>query len=132
MSFFSIGLGVGTQNRSGQWLEVYYPEPIFQPDNTTVSQFLGPVGYQDGNTAIELTDDAIDKLIASVEDVTQKDILTQFKTSDQPRVITFLATDDEIGSTPEAYLKLHLLSHRAVKLNNVNLVVIFSQLPNVA
>ena len=79
MSFYSIGLGVGTQNRSGQWLEVYYPAPIFQPDNTTVSQFLGPVGYQDGNTAIELTDDAIDKLIASVEDVTQKDILTQFK-----------------------------------------------------
>ena len=132
MSFFSIGLGVGTQNRSGQWLEVYYPAPIFQPDNTTVSQFLGSVGYHDGNTAIELTDNTIDKLIASVDDITQKGILTQFKTSDQPRVITFLATDDEIGSTPEAYLKLHLLSHRAVKPNNVNLDGIFPQLPNVA
>lgn len=132
MSFFSIGLGVGTQNRSGQWIEVYYPAPIFQPDDETISQFSSPVGYHDGNTAIELTDDTIDKLISSVEDAAQKDILKQFKASEQPRVITFLAADDEIASTPEAYLKLHLLSHRAVKPNKVNLDGIFPQLPNVA
>lgn len=132
MSFYSIGLGIGTQNRSGQWLEVFYPAPIFLPDDATVSQFSVPVGYHDGNTAIELTDDTIDKLIASVEDAAQKDILARFRSSEQPRVLTFLASDDEITSTPEAYLKLHLLSHRFVKPNQINLDGIFPQLPNVA
>ena len=43
-----------------------------------------------------------------------------------------MATDSEIASIPEAYLKLHLLSYRYVKPNEQNLVGIFSKLPNVA
>lgn len=47
-------------------------------------------------------------------------------------VLTLIATDSEPASTPEAYLKLHLLSHRLVKPHGVNLKGIFSLLPNVA
>ena len=25
---FAFGLGIGTQNKDGNWLEVYYPTPI--------------------------------------------------------------------------------------------------------
>jgi 2,3,4,5-tetrahydropyridine-2-carboxylate N-succinyltransferase len=47
-------------------------------------------------------------------------------------VVTLLADDTAPTSTPEAYLKLHLLSHRLVKPHGVNLTGIFPLLPNVA
>ncbi|MGI9273376.1 MAG: DapH/DapD/GlmU-related protein, partial [Endozoicomonas sp.] len=40
--------------------------------------------------------------------------------------------DEAPSSTPEAYLKLHMLSHRLVKPHGVNLQGIFPLLPNVA
>ena len=30
-SLFSIAFGVGTQNRQGDWLEVFYAQPLLQP-----------------------------------------------------------------------------------------------------
>jgi len=47
-------------------------------------------------------------------------------------VVTILESDDESQSTPEVYLKLHLLSHRLVKPHGVNLAGMFGLLPNVA
>jgi 2,3,4,5-tetrahydropyridine-2-carboxylate N-succinyltransferase len=43
-----------------------------------------------------------------------------------------LDQDGPIGSVPEAYLKLHLLSHRLALPNSQNLDGIFAHLPNVA
>jgi 2,3,4,5-tetrahydropyridine-2-carboxylate N-succinyltransferase len=47
-------------------------------------------------------------------------------------VVTILETDVAPTSTPEVYLKLHLLSHRLVKPHTINLTGIFGLLPNVA
>ena len=47
-------------------------------------------------------------------------------------VVTVLATDEPPKSVPEAYLKLHLLSHRLVKPHGIALTGIFGVLPNVA
>src|SRR5690606_25415168 len=52
--------------------------------------------------------------------------------SDRPLVATLLANDIGAISVPEAYLKLHLLSHRLVKPHGINLNGIFGVLPNVA
>ncbi|MGH8365347.1 MAG: hypothetical protein ACRESB_07850, partial [Pseudomonas sp.] len=30
-SLFSLGFGVGTQNRQGAWLEVFYAQPLLNP-----------------------------------------------------------------------------------------------------
>ena len=49
-----------------------------------------------------------------------------------PTAVVILETDDQAESTPEVYLKLHLLSHRLVKPHGVNLSGIFGLLPNVA
>jgi 2,3,4,5-tetrahydropyridine-2-carboxylate N-succinyltransferase len=43
-----------------------------------------------------------------------------------------LTADEDIGSTEEAYLKLHLLSHRLALPNTLNLGGIFAHLPNLA
>lgn len=39
--------------------------------------------------------------------------------------------DEPVADVPDAYLRLHLLSHRAVRPNEVNLEGIFAALPNV-
>src|SRR5690606_26542866 len=52
--------------------------------------------------------------------------------SRQPLVAVLLETDSAPTSVPEAYLKLHLLSHRLVKPHSTNLTGIFGVLPNVA
>jgi len=46
--------------------------------------------------------------------------------------LVILETDAAPASTPEAYLKLQLLSHRLVKPHGTNLAGIFGLLPNVA
>ena len=50
----------------------------------------------------------------------------------RPLVITLIEQDTALTSTPEAYLKLHLLSHRHVQPNEINLTGIFAQLPTIA
>jgi len=59
-------------------------------------------------------------------------IADQFKHSEKPAVASILETDDNPTTVPEGYLKLHLLSHRLVRPNNINLAGLFGVLPNVA
>ncbi|XOV90012.1 MAG: DapH/DapD/GlmU-related protein [Pseudomonadota bacterium] len=129
--FFALAAGIGTQNTRGDWLEVFYPAPLFEPADATVKAIADCLGYTGGNVALPLTDETIDKLLA-LADPAQADILRVMKGSQQPRLVTLLESDAPITSTPEAYLKLHLLSLRHVKPNQVNLANIFAALPNVA
>ena len=125
---FSLAFGIGTKNSKGEWLEVYYPQPLFKPDETLVSSIDRVINYPGGNTAIELDNKVIDQL----SDAVNLELLESLKGSDRPIVVTLLESDSAPASTPEAYLKLHLLSHRFVKPNEVNLDNLFGLLPNVA
>ena len=125
---FSLAFGIGTKNSKGEWLEVYYPQPLFKPDETLVSRIDRVINYPGGNTAIELDNKVIDQL----SDAVNLELLESLKGSDRPIVVTLLESDSAPASTPEAYLKLHLLSHRFVKPNEINLDDLFGLLPNVA
>ena len=52
--FFAFGLGVGTNNRKGEWLEVFYPAPLLNPNADLAAAVKTVVGAQDGNQAIAL------------------------------------------------------------------------------
>lgn len=130
--FFAYAIGVGTRNSRDEWLEVYYPAPVFNPGAETVQAIADALGHKGGNANIDLDDAAIVKLSKVISDETQKSILEKISGSDRPRVLALLETDAPIASTPEAYLKLHLLSHRHVLPNHINLENIYAQLPNVA
>ena len=56
----------------------------------------------------------------------------QIRESGRPAVAVLLKEDRPPGNVPEAYLKLHLLSHRLVKPHGTNLEGLFGALPNVA
>ncbi len=132
---FSIGLGVGTQNAKGEWLEVYYAQPVLNPSAALAEAIGDSVNYQGGNQAIVLDKGQLGTLesaLSTAGEQEQAAIVNAFKTSDRPLVATILATDDSPASVPEGYLKLQLLSHRLVKPHDVNLNGLFGALPNVA
>jgi 2,3,4,5-tetrahydropyridine-2-carboxylate N-succinyltransferase len=130
--FYCIAFGIGTRNSKGEWLEVFYPVPIFNPSEQDVQRYAEALEYKGGNAVINLNEDKIGRLAPLISDSRQQSILGMMRGSNRPRVAVFLESDSAISSTPEAYLKLHLLSHRHAKPNTINLEGIFAQLPSVA
>ena len=132
---FSLALGIGTQNMAGDWLEVFYPKPILHPDRELVAVFARQLEYQGGNRAIELPPSqcaVLGKALADAGFAELGALATQLQHSTRPLVATILQTDEAPTTTPGAYLKLHLLSHRLVKPHEVVLAGLFPLLPNVA
>jgi 2,3,4,5-tetrahydropyridine-2-carboxylate N-succinyltransferase len=133
-SLFSLAFGVGTQNRQGTWLEVFYAQPLVNPSAELIAAVAPILGYTGGNQAIAFNTDLASKLADALKsvDAVQAALLTRLAESHKPLVATLLAEDAALTSTPEAYLKLHLLSHRLAKPHGLNLTGIFPLLPNVA
>ncbi|MDP2746958.1 2,3,4,5-tetrahydropyridine-2,6-dicarboxylate N-succinyltransferase [Pseudomonas sp.] len=133
-TLFSLAFGVGTQNRQGTWLEVFYAQPLLNPSSELVAKVVEKLAYQGGNQAIAINNSQAGDLAEALKNVDslQSALLTRLAESQKPLVVTLLAEDAALTSTPEAYLKLHLLSHRLVKPHGLNLTGIFPLLPNVA
>lgn len=129
---YALAFGIGTKNSQGDWLEVYFPRPVFNPEQTLTDSIAAATGYGGGNTDIEIDAALLKKLTQTVWDAGQKSLLEMMSQSTKPLVLTLIDTDSELTSTPETYLKLHLLSHRYVKPNQQNLEGIYPLLPNVA
>ena len=132
---YSLGLGVGTHNQKGEWLEVFYPSPLLAPSDATATAVADTLGYEGGNQALTLTAEqarALSKALADAGDTAQAAIADTLASSERPLVATLLAADEAPTSVPEGYLKLHLLSHRLVKPHGTNLTGLFGVLPNVA
>ncbi len=133
-TLFSLAFGVGTQNRQSNWLEVFYAQPMLKPASELVAKATEKLGYSGGNQAIGFSTQQAGELAEALKgiDAAQAALLTRLAESHQPLVATFIEEDAPLSSTPEAYLKLHLLSHRLVKPHGLNLTGIFPLLPNVA
>jgi 2,3,4,5-tetrahydropyridine-2-carboxylate N-succinyltransferase len=132
---FSIGLGVGSQNAKGEWLEIFYQKPVINPDIALCKALTSSLPYQGGNQAIALDKGQLGSLESNLRaagQAEQADIVKAMKSSSQPLVATLLASDEGPSSVPEGYLKLHLLSHRLAKPHAVKLDGLFGILPNVA
>ena len=133
-SLFSLAFGVGTQNRQGQWLEVFYGQPVLRPSTELTEAVVAFFGEAEGNRTLPFSTAQAASLASALRDVApaQASLLTRLAESNKPLVAVLLAEDTAPTSTPEAYLKLHLLSHRLVKPHGVNLSGLFALLPNVA
>lgn len=131
---FSFAIGVGTKNSKGDWLEVFYQQPVLNPSADLIAAAKSALGYEAGNQAIEVDGGELTALADALEsvDAAQAALAKACTESQKPVVVTVLAEDAESSSTPEVYLKLHLLSHRLVKPHGLNLAGIFGLLPNVA
>ena len=126
---FAFGLGVGTRNGQGEWLEVFFPRPLLAPGEAIVAATSGL------ETDSALSDEQLQQLreaLAESGESEQAELAAQFMESDQAAVAVLLASDQAPANVPEGYLKLHLLSHRLVPPHGTNLEGLFGVLPNVA
>jgi 2,3,4,5-tetrahydropyridine-2-carboxylate N-succinyltransferase len=129
MQAYAFGLGVGTRNSSGDWLEVFYPQPLLSPS----SALTAPVGGRPGTTDID--EQALRSLAAAYESAGEDEHATlarRLADSGRPCVATVLEQDEAPDSVPAAYLKLHLISHRLVTPHGTRLDGLFGTLRNVA
>lgn len=130
-SFFAFGAGLATLNSRGECIEVYYPEPQLQPEVGRLKDFF---------SAAQLEQDSAFRLLTrdQTRAYTDSPLLAELTTSEVLRdnkravVLTVIRRDGALTSVAETYLKLHLLSHRLVKPNTINLQGIFKILPTVA
>jgi 2,3,4,5-tetrahydropyridine-2-carboxylate N-succinyltransferase len=132
---FSLAFGAGTQDRNGNWLEVYYPHPLLHPAPALVALVAQILEHPADSNASYTPDPAqLRKLAEACQDLNpeQAALLAHLSGSKRPLVATLLASDGKPASVPEVYLKLQLLSHRLVKPHGLNLDGLFGILPNVA
>ena len=59
---FAFGIGIGTQNNQGEWLEVFYQQPVITPDNGLIEVAQNVLDYQGGNQAVSVTPDQLKAL----------------------------------------------------------------------
>ena len=104
----SWGMGLATISADGTILDTYYPKPQLGP---------APTGDE-----VYLMDKNFDALIG-------KDPRRNVEVK---AVRTEINLNDPVSSTPDAYLRLHLLSHLLVKPNTINLENLYPNLPIVA
>ena len=104
MTRAAFGHGLATLDATGAVLDTWYPEPQ-----------LGEVGTKPL---------APKSLEAAVRHDDLRNVHTEL-------VFTEIDLDAAPASVPDAYLRLHLLSHRLVRPHEVNLEGIFGVLPNV-
>ena len=97
------GAGLASVHRSGQVLDVWFPMP------TLDSSAADPEGVDLARLATEDEDRGVSRKV----------------------VRTVISLDDPPADVPDAYLRLHLLSHRLVRPHGCDLTGIFGVLPNV-
>jgi 2,3,4,5-tetrahydropyridine-2-carboxylate N-succinyltransferase len=140
-TLFALGLGVASRNRQGEWLEAYYPQPLANLASDQASKLLAALAdctFDSNNTTLALDSTQVQTFAnaMSAQDCetckAQATLASGLTNSSRDIVLVVLTTDAEPASVPEAYLKLHLLSHRLVKPHQTNLSGIFASLPNIA
>lgn len=128
-SSFAFGLGVGTRNRKGEWLEIFFPIPLLAPS----AEMRAAVAGMDSNNPLDETQlRALQSAFNDAGDAEHAALAGRLRDSGRPAVAVLLDEDKAPGNVPEGYLKLHLLSHRLVKPHGTNLDGLFGVLPNVA
>jgi 2,3,4,5-tetrahydropyridine-2-carboxylate N-succinyltransferase len=128
-SAFAFGLGVGTHNSKGEWLEVFFAQPLLTPSTALVQA----VTDLNSDTALERAQvQNLQSALTAAGANEQAELAGQLLASNQPVVAVLLSEDAPPANVPEGYLKLHLLSHRLVKPHGTNLEGLFGILPNVA
>jgi len=122
-----FGLGLAGKSGSGETLEVFYPAPLSNLSGDLAEVVRGVSGELDAAAINEL-----ETAFSRVGAPGQAAIARQLKEASGTVVATSMEHNAPPGSVEEAYLKLHLLSHRLVRPHGTDLDGLFALLPNVA
>ncbi|MCZ6657210.1 MAG: DapH/DapD/GlmU-related protein [Gammaproteobacteria bacterium] len=123
MGVFAFAIGLATQSRAGNIIDCFFPAPVKSPDSDLEQAILDQ--FQSGTHTLspESVSSFVREYQPTLEPMLEADC-----------TLTSVLLNDDVGvsSTPEAFLKLHLLSHRLALPNTLNLDGIFAHLDTVA
>ena len=122
-----FGMGIATQSSAGETLDVFYPNPLSNIGDELAALVSGLSGPLDSDQLAELS-----KGFSAVGADEQAKLADQLRASTGRVVATTLIDNAAPASVADAYLKLHLLSHRKVEPHGTELEGLFGLLPNVA
>lgn len=132
----SLGLGLATRNAKQEIIEVYYPQPLLTPDaslsklllaNATIESDKNGVSEIDEKSASALASELLNAGYAEYAQQVEK-----MNVGEGQLILCVLFEDSPPKQVAEAYLKLHLLSHRLCKPHSLNLDGLFAVLHNLA
>ncbi|MDZ7923448.1 MAG: 2,3,4,5-tetrahydropyridine-2,6-dicarboxylate N-succinyltransferase [Marinagarivorans sp.] len=131
---YALGLGLGHQNTKGEWLDTFFALPLIAPTSEIANAFCQIVNANSNQATYAITNQQLTSLSQQLDTAApeQAQLAKSLQDSQLPVVAVILAENTGPKSVPEAYLKLHLLSHRLVKPHETVLDGIFGALPNVA
>lgn len=122
-----FGLGVISENTRGAILDVFYPTPLGDvtgPLSDALSGVRGRLDRSDLKTLANSARSAGNDALAALSD--------RLSESPVSVVASSLVANVAPVSVEDAYLKLHMLSHRLVKPHGTDLTGVFGLLPNIA
>jgi 2,3,4,5-tetrahydropyridine-2-carboxylate N-succinyltransferase len=132
----SLGLGLATRNAKNEIIEVYYPAPLMNPDIALSSLLLANCAIKSGENAVSEIDETSARALAAklleAKFTGHAEQVQQINEGQGQLILCVLFTDSPPKSVAEAYLKLHLLSHRLCKPHSLNLEGLFAVLHNLA
>jgi len=126
-SVHGFGLGIAGKSATGDTLDVFYPAPL--------SNLSGDMADVVRNVSGELDASGLNELESAFKAIgadTQAGLARQLKESQKPVLACTLVENGAPQNVADAYLKLHMLSHRLVRPHGTTLDGIFALLPNVA
>ncbi len=134
MSVCAFGLGIGSRDAAGHWLEIYYPHPVCEAPPELWRALEELFGYN-GAPLTVMASDALAPFAAALTAAGLVEVAAlagQLDHAEHECVLSVLAADSPPVDVPQAYLMLHLLSYRMARPNELNLDGLFGVLPTVA
>jgi 2,3,4,5-tetrahydropyridine-2-carboxylate N-succinyltransferase len=126
-NLYAFAIGQTRTDSSNNPLDCYFPMPLTAPEPDLAKLIVEQ--FEPGSQSIEA--EVVDRFLAAVGEPLESAV-RPLLAAGTPLAVVRLDEDGPLNSVPEAYLKLHLLSHRLVLPNSQNLDNIFAHLPNVA
>ena len=145
---FAFGVGVATESKSGQILDVFYPSPQRQSQPFTCALLTSTVGWDREVATYKLEVDVLKEIGAVLEEVERNEefgessaamlsaIADAVEEPDVPggRRVAVAAIIADPSHAPidaiDTYLRLHLLSTRLVQPHGIDMSGIFGKLTN--
>lgn len=146
----AFGIGIAHTSEAGDILDTFFPFPNYMSNIGSAAVLAKVVGHLSGTQTYLVSGDQRDDILGyfapfegdgkrhgNIDAIkTVFDVLDSFKQKHgdgKMIVISFIdhpEHDEGPQTVSDAYLRLHLLSHRLVKPNGINLNGIFGKLPN--
>ena len=111
---FAFAFGLAQRAADGTILDVFFPLPVRDPTPDLASRVRRAAGVGEGTATHEIDDAVLGRLARVLDGEGQPALAAAARACVGARtmkVLTVLEEDGPIGSTGEAWLKLHLLSH---------------------